>query len=126
MTPEGTVYFESLRDDDNRRKEFYEKLRQELADAIPVSSERIVTTDRVETDTSISSDSPKQIFLSINIDKLKKRKTEQERSADILLKNLDSLIRNKPITPIASGEITRYLDQNYGYQPLRKNLFLNL
>jgi len=74
LTPEGTKYFESLKDD--KRKEFYEKLRKELADAIPVSLERIVTTERVETDTSISSDSPKQIFLSINIEKLKKNKTE--------------------------------------------------
>ncbi len=96
-----------------------------MADAIPVSLERITTTDRVETDTSISSDSSKQIFLSINIEKLKKRKTEQEKSADLLRKDLHSLIRNKPFTVVASGETSRYLNQVYGYQPLRKNSFLN-
>jgi len=76
LTPEGTVYFESLKNDDKWHNEFYEKLREELVIAIPTDLEWITTTDRVETDTSISSDSPKQIFLSINIEKLKKNKTE--------------------------------------------------
>jgi len=125
LTPEGTKHFESLKDDDKRRKEFYEKLREELAIAIPADLERITTTERVEIDTSIPSDFPKQIFLSINIEKPKKDKTEQERSADLLLKDLDSLIRHKPVTPIAFGENSRYLDQDYGYKPLRKNSFLN-
>ena len=125
MTSEGTVYFENLKHDNKRREEFYEKLRQELAIAIPADLERITTTERVEIDTSIPSDFPKQIFLSINIEKPKNRKTEQERSADLLLKDLDSLIRHKPVTPIAFGENSRYLDQDYGYKPLRKNSFLN-
>ncbi len=119
LTPEGTVYFESLKDDDKRRKEFYEKLREELAIAIPADLERITTTKRVEIDTSVF---PKQIFLSINI---KKPKTKQERSVDSLVEHLDSLIKHKPITLIAFGENSKYLDQGYGYKPNRKGSFFS-
>jgi len=117
LTPEGTEYFENL--DDRGRKNFYMKLRQELADAIPVSLERISTNGKFETDSSIPPVFPKQIILYINIEE---DKTKQGRSVNLLIETLDSLIKNKPITVIAFGETSRYIEA-YGYL-IRKNSLL--
>ncbi len=117
MTPEGTKYFESL--DDEGRKDFYMKLRQELADAIPVSFNRITTNENNEIDTSIPS---KQILLSINIEK---DETKQERSVGLAINDLDHLIKHQSITVISFGESSNYLDKEYGYKPFRKISFIN-
>ncbi|CAG8517855.1 8152_t:CDS:2 [Funneliformis mosseae] len=108
LTPEGTSYFLYEAD----REVFLMKLKRELADAIPVNPNRITTNEGFEIDTSVSQ---KQIFLSIDI---KKMETEQERSVSLAIMDLDSLIKNKPITVIASGESTSYLDEDYGYKTL--------
>ena len=115
MTSEGTDHFESL--DVTERKDFYKTLKQELAKAIPVNLERITSNENVETDTSTAEN---QIFLSININK---DEAGQERSVSFAIKDLDELIRHKAITIIGSGESSRYLDQDYGYRPIRKDLF---
>ncbi len=86
-----------------------------MADAIPVSPERITSNENTETDPSAS---PKQIFLSINI---KKDETKQERSVNLAIKDLQNLIEHKAITVIGSGESSRYLDEKYRYMPIRKN-----
>ncbi|CAG8753079.1 13711_t:CDS:1, partial [Funneliformis mosseae] len=109
LTPEGTVYFESL--DDDGRKDFYAKLRQELADAIPIDPRRLTTNGNFETDTSTS---PKQFFLSINVEQ---DKNKQKISVSSAIKDLDTLIKNKPYTAISNGESTSYLDQDFGYKP---------
>ncbi len=114
MTEEGTNYFESL--NKAGKKDFYEKLKQELANAIPVSPERITTNERFAIETSISQ--KKQIVLSINI---KKDEIGQERPANLAAKDLNTLIKNKIITTLAAGETSKYLDQNYGYQTPGKN-----
>src|SRR5687767_3520683 len=66
LTSYGTTYFENFLND-TYRKDFYMKLKKELADAIPISPDRITTNENAETDTSIPLGLPKQIFLSINI-----------------------------------------------------------
>jgi len=116
LTPEGTKYFESL--DDDGYKDFYMKLKQELADAIPVSSNRITTNENFEFDTSIPSELPKKIFLSINIEK---DETKQERSVSSAVNDLDHLIRNQFITVISLGESSKYLDKEFGYKRFGKN-----
>ncbi|CAG8639214.1 1493_t:CDS:10 [Funneliformis mosseae] len=108
LTVNGTALFESL--DKVGRNDFYTKLRHELAYAIPISQDRITTNGRVETDHSVS---PNQIILSIIIEK---DKYGQERTVDLAAKDLNTLINHKPITFIASGEISKYLDSGYGYQ----------
>ena len=113
MTLEGTDYFEHL--NGSERKGFYEKLRKELANAIPVSPERITSNEKIETDSSVT---PKQTLLSINIEE---DKTKRERTVNLAMKDLDTLIRHKAITVIESGETSRYLDSDYGYKPNRKN-----
>src|ERR1044072_3731619 len=106
LTSKGTDYFESL--SNAERKDFYKKLRQELANAIPVNLERITSNENVETDSSVT---PRQIFLSINI---KKSEDEQEISVNLAIKDLDELIKHKSITVIGSGDSSRYLDEVYG------------
>ena len=113
MTSEGTDYFERL--NNTEREDFYKRLRQELAIAIPVNLERVTSNKNVEIDSSVT---PQQIFLSINIEK-----NEDERGMFINLatKNLDELIKHKSITVIGFGKSSRYLDQVYGYKLIRKN-----
>jgi len=116
LTSEGTAYFENL--DVVGREAFYIKLRQELANAIPVNPERITTNGNFETDTLVS---PKQVRLSINI---KKDASKQELSVASAVKDLDTLIRYKPFTIIAFGESTKYLDQAFGYKTSCKKSFI--
>ncbi len=113
LNPEGTSYFKNL--DVVGRKEFYMKLRQELAKTIPINLKRITTNGNIETDTSISS---KQILLSIDIEE---KETKQEISVTLAIQVLDTLIKKRSITAISSGEYTKYLDEDYGYKTFRKN-----
>ncbi|CAG8658345.1 5103_t:CDS:10, partial [Funneliformis mosseae] len=110
LTVDGTLYFDSL--NKSERKIFFTKLIQELADAIPVSSNRIPNNERVETDSSILQ---RQIFLRIDI---KHDESRKERTVKLAIQDLDNLIRNKPITVIGSGEYSKYLDDSYGYKRL--------
>ncbi|CAG8457669.1 3629_t:CDS:10 [Funneliformis mosseae] len=108
----GTEYFKSLNEND--RKTFFEKLSRELADAIPISHERVTTNERNETDASTPNN---QIFLPIKILK-DKISTRKERTVKFAIQDLDHLIRNKFITVIGSGETSQYLDEIYGYKQL--------
>ena len=117
MTSEGTAHFKSLKDDKFKRKEFFDNLRLELAKTIPVSPERITSNGRHEIDTSVS---PGQYILSINI---KRVKTKEELSVNSAAEDLNTLIKYKLITPIGSGKYSKYLDHEYGYKTIRKNLF---
>ncbi|CAG8481972.1 5792_t:CDS:10 [Funneliformis mosseae] len=114
LTAEGTVHFESLNEND--RKMFFANLIRELADAIPVSYDRVTTNERNETDASTPQ---KQFLLPINI---LNDKTRKEIAVNLASRDLDLLIRNKHITAIGSGEYSKYLDDSYGYKlPKRKN-----
>ncbi|PKY51378.1 hypothetical protein RhiirA4_424468 [Rhizophagus irregularis] len=109
LTLDGTNYFKSIKNDKIKRKEFFGNLTQELAKAIPVSLERVTSSERHEIDTSVSS---KQYILSINIEKAK---NQDENSVNSVADDLDTLIKNKFITLIGSGEYSNYLDHEYGY-----------
>ncbi|POG83002.1 hypothetical protein GLOIN_2v1469500 [Rhizophagus irregularis DAOM 181602=DAOM 197198] len=109
LTLDGTNYFKSIKHDKIKRKEFFNNLTQELVKAIPVSSERVTSNGRHEIDTSVS---PEQYILSINIEKAK---NEDENSVNSVADDLDTLIKNKFITLIGSGEYSNYLDHEYGY-----------
>ncbi|CAG8752487.1 8806_t:CDS:2, partial [Funneliformis mosseae] len=89
LTPEGTIYFDSLNKND--RKDFHLKLSQELTDAIPDRLVHITTNEKTEIDTSVFQ---KQIIISINI--------QQERSVSSAHFDLDTLIKFKSITVIGS------------------------
>ncbi|PKC06050.1 hypothetical protein RhiirA5_400596 [Rhizophagus irregularis] len=112
LTSDGTTYFKSFKHDKLKRKEFFDNLTSELAKAVPVGSERITTNGRYEIDTSVS---PEQYILAINI---KKAKNKDEKSDNSIAEDLDTLIKNKLITVIGSGEYSNYLDHEYGYKIL--------
>ncbi|CAB5384101.1 unnamed protein product [Rhizophagus irregularis] len=118
LTAEGTTYFKSFRYDKTKVKEFFDNLKQELAKAIPVSKERIDTNEKYEIDNSVS---PEQYILSINI-----KKAKNERSVNLLASDLNTLIRNKLITVIGTGEYTNYLDEEYGYETIPRWIEENL
>ncbi|CAG8647996.1 5670_t:CDS:2 [Funneliformis mosseae] len=105
LSPEGTTYFGRL--NNIERKDFHEKLRQDLANAIPVDINRVTSNEKTEVDTS-------QYVLSINI---LHDENKQEIPTSLAIKDLDILIKNKFITAIAYGEASKYLDESYGYKP---------
>jgi hypothetical protein len=116
LTVEGTVHFKSFKDDKLKREEFFGNLKVELAKAIPVSPERIITNGKYELDTSVSSDQPEQYILSINI-----KSAKDERPAKLIAEDLNTLIKYKLITVIGSGAYSNYLDHEFGYETIRKN-----
>ena len=116
LTPEVTELFKAFGDDSC---DFYMKLRQELADAIPVSSNRISTNGKHKTDIV---NSRERYLLSIDIEASKE---ESERSVVSVVEDLQELIKHKFITVISHGNYLKYLDKEYGYQPHRKNSFIN-
>ncbi|CAG8527326.1 6540_t:CDS:2 [Funneliformis mosseae] len=110
LTANGTLHFESL--NKSQRNDFSKKLSQELADAIPISHDRVTTNERFETDASASQ---RQILLPIGIEKDESRK---QRTVKLAINDLNQLIKNKRTTIIGSGEVSKHLDETYGYEPL--------
>jgi hypothetical protein len=115
LSPNGTRFFRNLKS----TKEFIDQLKDELADAIPINRERLTSNYKFQNNVH-SRNSPTPIILSINIDKAK---NETERTSKSISADLNALIRNLPITVLASGETTKWLDATYGYNASRKNSF---
>src|SRR5688572_21123932 len=64
LDAEGTKLFRTdIQNDPNKINEFFEKLTLELANAIPISPERVTTSKKFQIDTSVD---PEQIILSID------------------------------------------------------------
>ena len=121
MNAEGTDLFRTvIKNDPNKINEFFEKLTLELANTIPISPKRVTTSKKFQFDTSVD---PRQIILSIDI---KRDKTGREIPVNSAAKDLDTLIKNKFVTVISSGEYSTYLDEEFGYETIRKNSFLKL
>ncbi|RGB41790.1 hypothetical protein C1646_268362 [Rhizophagus diaphanus] len=109
LTKNGTSYFDTL--NSNQINKFFNNLTQELADAVAVTSKRIITNYRFVIDTNIESSS-KQYLLSIKIDK---PQSTSDRETKLITKDLDTMIRNMDITVLASGSSSKYLEPLYGY-----------
>ncbi|CAG8468915.1 3186_t:CDS:10 [Rhizophagus irregularis] len=109
LTKDGTSYFDTL--NSNQINKFFNNLTQELADAVAVTSKRIITNYRFVIDTNIESSS-KQYLLSIKIDK---PQSASDRETKLITKDLDIMIRNMDITVLASGSSSKYLEPIYGY-----------
>ncbi|CAB4384181.1 unnamed protein product [Rhizophagus irregularis] len=109
LTKDGTSYFDTL--NSNQINKFFNNLTQELADAVAVTSKRIITNYRFVIDTNIESSS-KQYLLSIKIDK---PQSASDRETKLITKDLDTMIRNMDITVLASGSSSKYLEPLYGY-----------
>lgn len=109
MSQTGSSYFKNLTSS-AQRNEFFDKLVDELTLAIPACKGLIWTYHRFQIDTSLPE---KPIVLSINVRKGDKR----------IIDNLNTLIRNKEVTVLASGNYSQYLDPEQGYTPYSKELF---
>ncbi|GBC03266.1 hypothetical protein RclHR1_05040007 [Rhizophagus clarus] len=120
LTADATTYFKTFKHDPIKVKEFFDNLTQELANAVPVSPGRITSNLKHEIDTTVS---PEQYVISINI---KKAKNKTERSVNSVADDLNTLIQNKIVTVIGTGEFTNYLDDQYGYQTIPRWIEENL
>ncbi|CAG8556856.1 5591_t:CDS:2, partial [Funneliformis mosseae] len=108
LTIDGTNYFDSL--NEIARNVFITNLTKELADAIPISSDRIIINKKTEIDPS-----EEQMILSI---KIQHDESKQEIPTSLATKDLDILIKNKLVTVIGTGDASKYLDGVYGFQSL--------
>ncbi|RIB21543.1 hypothetical protein C2G38_2034299 [Gigaspora rosea] len=110
LTMEGTTYYESLNSSGTNK--FFYDLQDEVSKILPVSPSRLSSNKHVQVDFSISPG--RQIFLLLNIEQTRDK---DERSVASLIRDLNTMIHNKDVTPIGSGNIVKYLDDTYGYVP---------
>ncbi|CAG8514646.1 5900_t:CDS:2 [Funneliformis mosseae] len=104
LTLNGTEFFASL--NEKKRNEFQMNLIKDFADAIPINFDRI-TINKIDT-------SEDQTILSI---KIQHDENKQEILTSLATICLDTLIKNKNITAIRTGMASKYLDEDYGFQP---------
>ncbi|CAG8603618.1 7660_t:CDS:2 [Gigaspora margarita] len=110
LTMEGTTYYESLNSSGTNK--FFYDLQDEVSKILPVTPSRLSSNKHVQVDFSISPG--RQIFLLLNIEQTRDK---DERSVASLIRDLNTMIHNKDITPIGSGNIVKYLDDTYGFIP---------
>ncbi|KAF0395551.1 hypothetical protein F8M41_010214 [Gigaspora margarita] len=110
LTMEGTTYYESLNSSGTNK--FFYDLQDEVSKILPVIPSRLSSNKHVQVDFSISPG--RQIFLLLNIEQTRDK---DERSVASLIRDLNTMIHNKDITPIGSGNIVKYLDDTYGFIP---------
>ncbi|CAG8796883.1 32771_t:CDS:2, partial [Gigaspora margarita] len=110
LTLEGTAYYENL--NSSGKYEFFSNLQDEISKFLSVSPSRLSSNKHVQVDFSIISG--RQILLSFNIEQTK---IKTERSVASLIQDLNTMIMNKDITPIGSGNTVKYLDETYGFVP---------
>ncbi|CAG8641567.1 15468_t:CDS:2 [Funneliformis mosseae] len=109
LTVDGTKVYDSLSSEDQDK--FFNTLLIELADSIPVSPTRFHSNKKIQPDNTLK-DNP--YFISIGIEE-----TEggNEKSVDSIIKILETMIKYKDQTPIGIGEVSKYLDASYGFNP---------
>ncbi|CAG8522676.1 534_t:CDS:2, partial [Racocetra fulgida] len=110
LTLDGTAHYESL--NSSSKNEFFSDLQDEISKILPVSPSRLSSNKHVQVDLSINSG--RHIFLLLNI---KQTKDKNERSVASLIRDLNTMIRNKEITSIGLGNTVKYLDETYGFVP---------
>ncbi|CAG8461302.1 7611_t:CDS:2 [Acaulospora colombiana] len=106
----GTAYFDGL--DDNGKSRFFSNLLTELSNILPVSLDRLSSNEKTQVDSSISPGT--QILISLNIESTR---DERERNVPAIVKDLNTMVVNKAVTPIGLNPTTRYLDDTYGFSP---------
>ncbi len=102
LTEEGTNYFHSL----GEKKEFFDQMRKELSESIPLNISQLIVNDKIEYDIST------KILISITIHPPEINKV---RNTKQILNDLDKMIKIKDGTPLMMDKnITIYLDQKFG------------
>ncbi|CAG8538250.1 13914_t:CDS:2, partial [Racocetra persica] len=107
---DGSTYYESL--DSNGKNKFFASLQDDISKILPIAPSRLSSNQHVQVDFSISPG--RQIFLSLN---LEQTRDKNERSVASLIRDLNTMVHNKDITPIGLGNTTKYLDDTYGFLP---------
>jgi len=108
LTEEGTKYFDE-QVNMNRKPEFFDQIREELSEAIPLNISQLIINDKTERDINTSS---KQILISITINPPEINKI---RNTKQILNDLDEMIKIKDGTSLMFNKtITIYLDKTWG------------
>ena len=114
LTSNGTQAFDNLSQDG--RNNFSNTLLEELSAIL--SSPRL-TFERTHLDNSLG---VKQYLIFINIEETKDL---SENSVESIFRIIDIMINHKDQTPIGTGQVTRYLDESYGFIHMREYLLEN-
>lgn len=85
-----------------------------MVQAIPIDPERLKLDEKVQNENT-----NKQVLISATI-MPPSEYNGNERNTNSILKDLDELIKQKKYNLISNGKITRFLDEYYGAQTLRK------
>jgi len=90
----------------------FQNLKDELVQAIPIDSERLIINEKVDNTNN-------QVLISGTV-KPPAMNNGIERNTNSVLIDLNELIKQKKYNQISNYEITNFLDENYGAQILRK------
>ena len=82
----------------------------ELAGSVPISLKSFHSNNKVMLDKK-----SRQYLISVSI-----KVDENERIVKSVTDIIDTMVKNKTYTSILLGKSTQYLDQDYGFKPLRK------
>ncbi|CAG8590165.1 8657_t:CDS:2 [Funneliformis caledonium] len=106
LTDEGTKAYEEYFSAGNR-SDFFNSLLKELADAVPISVDRLDSNKNVERDSDV--DNHSYLYL-INI---VIKHVDSEQGVGIVFNDIRTLVKNKTYTPIGQGKFTNYLDDTF-------------
>lgn len=92
-----------------------------MVQAIPIDSERLKISKKIQ---KIQNKITKSVLISVTI-MPPATNDGTGRNTDSVLNDLNELIQQKKYNLISSGDITKYFDETYGVQTIRKHfLFL--
>jgi len=96
-----------------------DQLKKDLSETTPLDISRLIIDDKIQ---KVNNDE-KQILLSITV--LPPENNDgSKRNTESIMKDLNELIKEKQVNPLSQGNITRFLDENYGAQLIRMQYIL--
>src|SRR6266542_6655580 len=95
------------------------QLKEDLSKTTPLDTSRLDIDDKIQ---KVNNDE-KQILLSITV-LPSKNNDGSKRNTESIMKDLNELIKEKQVNPLSQGNITRFLDENYGAQLIRMQYIL--
>ena len=99
-----------------------QQLKDEILHTISIDPKRLIINNKVQYENINDENS---VLISITIkpsDTSHGINNEIERNTDSVLKDLNELIQQKKYNLMSSGNITKFFDENYGVQIIRKHL----
>jgi hypothetical protein len=108
LNSDGAKAYQEL--SDSEKLAFLSQLRVDLATLIPIRLDRL-------SEIKFSESRESKMIFTLTI---KSSEDEWDRSVDLVMSDLDALIRGKEYTAISRQESTKYLDSIYGFQKSSK------